>query len=236
MRHRFVTPVAILLILAGSSARANPLFHSDPQFSVTDLGTSYSFQYGPDGTTMQGVINGAGDETYAYNKTPVVMSTHAGPSGSRSTIYSYTAGPYTASNQKYSNNTVVNSSVGWTNTNGQFPINDINIKGQVVGSLAGSARITLPDLQHHVIPSLPNDGMYGADMLDIYIHPVSGLSWLTSAIGIDDTGRILARGDNNHFYLLSPTPVPEPSSLMMFAIVGAGYGVLSVRRTSQRQP
>lgn len=235
MRSLSGISVAILVLFAGTSAHADSLFNSNPQFTVTDLGTSFSYQYGPDAKSILSVTNGAGNETYAFDKSPVEFSSSSPGQYGLSTVYSYKIGSYQVTNSTYTNNAVVFSSVGWTNNNHQFPINDINVNGQVVGSIAGSARLTLPDLQHHVIPSLPdNSGMYFADMLDIYIPPVSGLSWLTSAFQIDDTGRILARGNNEHVYLLSPTPVPEPTPLMMFTTLAAAYGTFSIRRSFRR--
>ncbi|AGA28255.1 hypothetical protein [Singulisphaera acidiphila] len=228
--------IAILVIFAGTSANADSLFNSNPQFTVTDLGTSFSYQYGPDSKSILSVTNGAGNETYAFDKSPVEYSLWTSSGYGLSAVHTYKAGSYQASNSTYTNNAVVTSSVGWTNDKHQFPINDINVNGQVVGSIAGSARFTLPDLQHHVIPSLSDSsGMYAADMLDIYIPPVSGLSWLTSAFQIDDVGRILARGNNEHVYLLSPNPVPEPTPLMMFTTLAAAYGTLSIRRSFRRQ-
>jgi PEP-CTERM motif len=59
---------------------------------------------------------------------------------------------------------------------------------------------------------------------------------LTSAFKIDDLGRILAQGSDGHDYLLTPTAlgspetVPEPSSVMVFGVVGSLLGLRSIRR------
>jgi len=51
----------------------------------------------------------------------------------------------------------------------------------------------------------------------VYLGPVS----LTEAFGINDSGQIIAEGDNGHAYLLTPatSAVPEPSTYALFGAV-----------------
>ena len=73
------------------------------------------------------------------------------------------------------------------------------------------------------------------DNLNTYIAPIPGVT-LTSAVKIDDLGRILTRGSDGHDYLLTPdalgpaATVPEPTTLMMLGLVGTTIAFRSIRR------
>jgi hypothetical protein len=116
------------------------------------------------------------------------------------------------------------------------PVSDINTLGQVVGtSLLGN--VTTDTFAAFSAPGLQNHGGDAAlvDNLNNYIKSIPGVS-LTSAVLIDDQGRILAKGSDSHEYLLSPTAlgpaatVPEPPAWMMLILASGLFGVRSVRR------
>jgi probable HAF family extracellular repeat protein len=71
--------------------------------------------------------------------------------------------------------------------------------------------------------------------LNLLIPPLSGVT-LTSAVGIDAAGDIVAYGTNargqTHEYLLTPaeSPVPEPSSLAVMSLAIAAVAICRVRR------
>ncbi len=71
--------------------------------------------------------------------------------------------------------------------------------------------------------------------LNLLIPPLSGVT-LTSAVGIDAAGDIVAYGTNargqTHEYLLTPaeSPVPEPSSLAVMSLAIAAVAIRQVRR------
>jgi probable HAF family extracellular repeat protein len=71
--------------------------------------------------------------------------------------------------------------------------------------------------------------------LNLLIPPMSGVT-LTSAVGIDAAGEIVAYGTNvrgqTHEYLLTPaeSPVPEPSSLAVMSLAIAAVAIRQVRR------
>jgi len=84
----------------------------------------------------------------------------------------------------------------------------------------------------------PTDAALG-DNLNNYIATIPGVS-LTSAVKIDDLGRIIAVGSDNHEYLLTPvalssaSPVPEPTAAMMLGMAGIVLGFRALRRTLRR--
>ena len=74
--------------------------------------------------------------------------------------------------------------------------------------------------------------------LNRLIPPLSGIT-LTSAVGIDAAGDIVAYGTNasgqSHEYLLTPaeSPVPEPTSLAVMSLAIAAFAVRQVRHRAK---
>ncbi|QEH36994.1 hypothetical protein OJF2_55790 [Aquisphaera giovannonii] len=239
--------VALLLALiaiSGSPLGASPIPIA-MAFRVTDLGTGYRLQADSAGL-VHGVISGDGGQTYAFEKSPVTaldehvsFSPHAGE-----TIWTMQNGAHRAGYQ--SNNTfsgtypVTNSTTdGKTETvsngwNGRPT--DLNASGHYVGYAASTdwgAPATyamasgLPGMESGV-------GALYYNNLNNYIPQGLGTR-LTSAIQIDDLDRILARGEDGHVYLLTPnglglpSPVPEPTSLVLCILVLCG-AALNARR------
>jgi probable HAF family extracellular repeat protein len=109
---------------------------------------------------------------------------------------------------------------GTANADGLYSItalaNALNDASQVVGwsQVASGA-------QHAFVYS--NGTMQDLNLL---IPPISGIT-LTTAVGIDDSGRIAAYGTDSsgqtEEFLLTPATVPEPSSLAIFGLVILGF-------------
>lgn len=214
---------------------------ADPLYSATDLGAGYTLQTNPDGSAY-GVTNAVGTITYAFDKAPVQVTstfsnydpwTHMTYDPNLSTFFKING--YEAYNYEVSRNDIVTTSIGWLGSNDFNPILDMNSSGQIVGALGSdgdgqpqSARFSEPGMKNH--PDSGIGGEYYSDELNHYVAPIPGSPYLISAFKIDDLGRILAEGDNGHDYLLTPVAlgdpatVPEPTSLMVFA-VAAAYGL-----------
>jgi hypothetical protein len=118
---------------------------------------------------------------------------------------------------------------------------DVNSQGQYVGTSlyygkAGTyAAFSGLDGRSHDF----SDTAQVADNLNSYIATIPGVT-LTSALKIDDLGRILAQGSDGHDYLLTPTAlgspstVPEPSTALMLGLVGTLLGLRTIRRKWRR--
>ena len=76
-------------------------------------------------------------------------------------------------------------------------------------------------------------------LLNLLIPPLSGIT-LTSAVGINAAGEIVAYGTNSsgqsHEYFLTPleSPVPEPSTLVFVGMAIAGLGIRRARGRRKR--
>ena len=69
--------------------------------------------------------------------------------------------------------------------------------------------------------------------LNNLIAPSSGWT-LTDATAINDDGWIVCDGTNGHTFLLTPVPVPEPSTLVLLAIGALGFLAFAWRRQRGR--
>ena len=69
--------------------------------------------------------------------------------------------------------------------------------------------------------------------LNNLIAPSSGWT-LTDATAINDNGWIVCDGTNGHTFLLTPVPVPEPSTLVLLAIGALGFLAFAWRRQRGR--
>ena len=216
-------------------------------YRATDLGAGYSLRSNAGGR-VDGVANSDGSVVYAFSKSPVIpidIRTSSGghaysytqmtlQNGSHQAGYVFDYGSYSGNHptfEAYGN--------GWQTYSGS-PVLDLNKSGQVVGTSlnlnVGStgppefAAFSDPDGRSHGF------GAQTVDNLNNYIDPLPGVN-LTSAVKIDDLGRILAIGSDGHDYLLTPkdlgsvATVPEPTT---WALMGMISVALSIRSARQR--
>jgi hypothetical protein len=222
-------------------------------YSTTDLGTGYQLQSRASGQ-VYGVAGLLGVD-YAFDKSPVT-SINLGPDyfgNGEYQMLSMQNGTYQVGYNNFHSPgvgvflypTFEGAYSGWFIRPGGYPpspVSDINSQGQVVGtSLYASGQTNT-----YAAFSDVNDNAHNVaadtsvkDNLNNYIATIPGVS-LTSALKIDDLGRIVAVGDNGHDYLLTPSAlgpaatVPEPSTAMMFGVVGSFLGLRSIRRRWSR--
>ncbi len=239
---------AFVILAASTSAQATPLYN------VADLGTSFQYQIAADGT-IQGVTTANGSTTYAFDKAPVTKindlvdgGSHADSftvftlqDGSHRVGYGFDYGGGLSGSAHYAIDypTFEPWSNGWFTGPGQSPVLDLNTHGQAVGfSDFNSGPGT------YAAFSDPNGATHGfnaavVDNLNNYINTIPGVT-LTTAIQIDDAGRILADGSDGDTYLLTPTAlgdpatVPEPSTSLFVALVGGGIAIRGWVRTRNR--
>jgi hypothetical protein len=244
---RSFTIKAALILALTASARAE----GSTLYSTTDLGPGYQLQADAGGR-VHGVANSDGSVVYAFDKSPVTPISERIDGGSHAYSftqytmengpfkvgYSYDYGGGLSGTQHYAINypTFEPWSNGWFVSPGISPVSDINSRGQVVGNSLywnGGSYAAFSDVnaQSHGF------GAAVADNLNTYIATIPGVS-LTSAMKIDDLGRIVALGSDGHDYLLTPvglgpaSTVPEPTALMMLGLAGAAVGSRSIRRKS----
>lgn len=250
---------SLIFLLAATHAHANAITGFAPEFSVTDLGPGTPYDVAHDGKSVSYVSASDGTQ-YAFEKSPVQVTRGGGEPGgwANTAMYSINlkSGSYQASDTVYNRSPLVQGSAGsiiWdsvstsaygTSLPGGLPIADINIRGQVVGynDSSGGAAFSLPGLEEH--PYVPKP--LNSDSIKNYVTelpPFPGRPedlWLRNAFAIDDLGRILVYAtdgaDYNHVYLFTPlalgdpTPVPEPTTLMMGGVLGIAYGLRRFRR------
>ena len=211
------------------------------QYSATDLGAGFTLQTNPDGSTY-GVSNASGTTAYAFDKvpvTPINVRQNDEFNSDRYSIMTMQVGSHQAGfihdNVAFSEGggisgfapTTEGVASGWyikveyaqyPSPNFRSPVLDVNNQGQIVGvSDIYQAQGTYAAFTG--INGLPHGwNATVSDNLNNYIATIPGVS-LTSAFKIDDLGRILALGSDNHDYLLTPTSlggvefVPEPTTL-----------------------
>jgi hypothetical protein len=223
---------------------------SSPTFSVIDLGDNFTFTKDSDGYTTS-VTNAAGNQTYAFAKYPVnytniQISPGDGDEGDNGPSIEVASNKY--GNLFYTNVTIPGFHISqynliheqWTTISpGDSPAKDFNISGQVVGSSYNLAVFSLPNFTGHGT-DFGGVALPGGDVLNNYISSQLGIN-LTSGLYIDDLGDIIAQGTLNgqtQDFLLtlngSPTPAPEPSTLVLMAVVISALGIRSIRRNKLR--
>jgi hypothetical protein len=232
--------VAAFLFVTTYQARASVLY------STTDLGASYQLKSNAGGE-IYGVTNATGQVVYAFDKSPVTPI-HLQTNDSVHDAYTV----LTMQNGSHQ--------VGYTFDNllGQFayvptfepilngwqtytvsPVADLNGNGQVVGK-----SINFTTGLYYAAFSDVNGQSHGynaaiTDNVNNYINSIPGVT-LTSAVKIDDLGRILASGSNGDQYLLTPVglgqpvTIPEPSSIISFCLVAEFLRRHSIRRKRLR--
>jgi hypothetical protein len=218
-------------------------------YSATDLGAGVKYQADPDGS-IHAVATADGRSIYAFDKSPVTPInlrtdyTYPGHQESYSVAtlqkgahragytfaYIPTVGdiyypsfklPYYHQDEWFMRSDYSGNAVS--------PVTDINIRGQMIGI----SQFVRGDDVHGTYAAFSNlngeshgSGSSVVDNLNTYIDPIPGVS-LTSALKIDDLGRILAEGSDGHDYLLTPAAigtaetVPEPTTMMLLGLAGS---------------
>lgn len=239
----------ICVFLTGSWAVADPLYNT------IDLGAGYTLSAKPDKSIYS--VTGADGVTYAFDKSPITYignpEHHTMPVGHEDMFWAYTItdgihqvgyvyDTTEAGRAYYSSPTIENAGQAWALPGDQSPALDFNIHGQVVGRSGNMDNDgNVDNVSHAAFSDLDfkshNDfskGIFRADNLNDYITPIPEVS-LTSALKIDDAGRILAQGSNGDSYLLTPvelglpSPIPEPGSIAIFGLAILALGVRSAR-------
>ncbi len=240
MRTRiFFTAVALSLLSAVSTQAA-------PIYTTTDLGAGYQLQAGAGGQVY--AVAGANGAGYAFDKSPVTSIDvqsyldDGSPqfltlqNGTHQVGYNYGYSPVLGS---FLYPTGEGFSGGWFIQPGDHPpspVSDINSQGQVVGTsryLEGGYYAAFSDVNGRSHNFSADASV--VDNLNNYIATIPGIT-LTSALKIDDLGRIIAGGSNGDDYLLTPvalgaaSPVPEPSTALMLGLFGSLVVLRSIYR------
>ncbi len=238
---------ATLLLCLLAKAEAAPLY------TTTDLGAGYQLRV--DGGGQVHGVAGANGAVYAFDKasvTSINLSSYLPDGsihyvtlqeGSRQASYNNTYAPQVGP-ILYPAFMSLNS--GWfIQPNFNFstpPVSDINGQGQVIGISQYSIGQTRTYAGFSDVNGQNNAFSGNAsivDNLNEYIATIPGVS-LTSAVKIDDLGRIIAVGSDGHDYLLTPvalgaaSPVPEPTTVVTLGLLASLLGFRSIRRRRQR--
>ena len=245
---KILTPALALLATLGLAANGHASALA-PLYATTDLGTGYNLLPGAGGSVdgVTGVYSGIGPHVaYAFDKSPVTPIDIHIPGGSHAdsfTKYTLANGPLQVG-YRYDYGGALPFGMfvptfeptlnGWGMAQGTSPVSDLNIHGQVVSTSLNPSSLGLPvGPTSYAAFSDPNGQSHGfsasvVDNLNNYIQTIPGVT-LTSAMKIDDLGRIIAQGSDGHDYLLNPlsigdpTPTPEPSTLALLAVASLGY-------------
>ena len=217
-------------------------------YNVTDLGaenTPPTFVRLADGTVTSVIVSN-GTQLYQFNKMPV-QSVYEKQQSSTDDYYvttmrvnGHSTGYGVYFGAEPSNGPVVfGASSGWNGVP-----SDLNSSGQFVGSAHyPDPSYALPGQYYWAAFSTPTGANHGftayvSDNLNYYIPNLPDGAWLTSAFAISDSGQILTLGNDGHDYLLTPlslgipapTPVPEPTTTIIFGMMGGALVIRSLRR------
>ena len=236
--------IALWLVAIGSTPSASASAFA-PLYSVTDLGPGYSLESNAGGQDY-GVANSNGSVVYAFDKSPVTTIDDRINGGSHAESfteftmqigrfkagYNFDYGGFLPSPIDYP--TFEPPGNGWNTAQGYSPVSDINKSGQVVGTslnlVQGSTGPSAYAAFSDVSGQSHGFGAETVDNLNNYIPTIPGTT-LTSAVKIDDLGRIIAEGSNGDTYLLTPLALgppataPEPTALALLGVASAGLAI-----------
>ena len=238
-----IAPAIILLAMIGLNSAASASAIAT-LYNTTDLGAGYQLQTDSSGYTS--AVTGADGSVYAFGKSPVTsinlrtdfyihdayqLLTMQNGSHQTGYIYDFPSGTGISWILHPSFENIFN---GWQTSVGQSPVLDINSNGQVVGTslnlVVGSTGPPVYAAFSDVNGQSHGFAAQTVDNLNNYIIPIPGVN-LTSAVKIDDLGRIIAVGSNGDNYLLTPvalgppSPTPEPTTLAVLAVASAGFAI-----------
>ena len=262
MRRTLWLPTLLACLLGAAHADAGPIL-----YNTTDLGVDQWKTPNADGS-YSGIANTAGTTTYAFSKVPVTpIDIQVVPPYPSDGIFSQThltmqVGAYQVGTKEVSASplgtlvvpsfqTPTNLSFAssrmdindaWIAPGGEDPVRDLNVQGQAVG-----VGVLQPGTQSRATFAafsalgLVGHGGYAptVDNLNSYITPLADGITLTTAFKIDDLGRILAVGSDNHDYMLTPVAlgdaatVPEPTTLATLGVLGMALWIRVRSRQSR---
>ncbi len=244
MRRFAGLSICLIVLVLGRGAEAGPLF-----YNLTDLGTDPKILSAPDGT-IYGVTATDGSATYAFDKTPAIVTTSPGVAFDNGELeilhytvtFKFPDATYTVGYDSGPN--TIGQYYGRTD-NGWFSRNpggiDMNLHGQMTGTTNGGNAAAITDPQGNNLPPPPgvSSSQWWGQLTSEWYTPPAGIPgfYLKGTPRIDDLGRLLVQGGTegstgDPYYLLtpvsmgSPQTIPEPTTLLM---VGGGLGALVAR-------